>query len=261
MAIVKIDTRELQAFSKAMQRLQKEAPTDAVRAALNGLAADGKDKAKRSMQADFTLRNRWTENSLRTSQANQRNPKSMHSKVGSIQPYTATQEEGGKAKPESGKHQTIPTLAARGGNRKRIPSLGRKPGSKIPMVPYQEPKNHIGGPRQDMIVQAKYAARMWTKHFYWDTGKRQGIFEVQGQFAPRKVRQSTYAPKGSSGPKQKRSQFSDLQIRMVYDLTRSSVQEPKKTWMLDAIHMIRPDTTLAKAMASAFEKRKGNGKR
>jgi len=258
MAIVKIDTRELQAFSKAMQRMQKEAPTDAVRAALNGLAADGKDKAKRSMQADFTLRNRWTENSLRTSQANQRNPKSMHSKVGSIQPYTATQEEGGKAKPTSGKHQTIPTLAARGGNAKRIPSLGRKPGSTIPLRAQQDPKNPTGGPVQRMLVQAKYTLMTGSNYMYWDTGKRKGIFEVQGQFAPRKARQSTYT-KGAQRQKQKA--FSDLQIRMVYDITRSSVQEPKKTWMLDAIHMIRPDTTLAKAMASAFEKRKGKGKR
>jgi len=72
---------------------------------------------KKSIRSKFTLRNKYTENSVRYYKANPKKTISkMNAVTGSVSPYMDEQEFGGYRRPKKGRAVPVATLAARGGN-------------------------------------------------------------------------------------------------------------------------------------------------
>ena len=75
------------------------------------------------LASEFTLRNQYTERSLRISLARvSSSGKAGYAKIGTVSPYLPLQERGGIRRPVRGRMVPVPTVAARLGNwRKPVP--------------------------------------------------------------------------------------------------------------------------------------------
>lgn len=88
---------------------------------INTVAGFAHVQSVRNVRDRMTLRNAYTERSIRFYKAN---PKANSAKInaitGSIQPYMATQETGGYRRPKRGRKVPVATLFARGGSSTRV---------------------------------------------------------------------------------------------------------------------------------------------
>lgn len=100
---VKIDDRGLKQFTEAME---KQVPF-ATALALTRTAGQGQDRVREELPKHFTLRNKFTEGSIRFKRAEKRDWPNCKAIVGTISPYLEIQEEGGD-KTADGKAFAIP---------------------------------------------------------------------------------------------------------------------------------------------------------
>jgi hypothetical protein len=105
-----VDTRS---YMQAMRIIGRDALPRAVAAALNAPAEAITRESRRNVERRMIVRTRFTLNSIRQDRtARGRNFRTMHSRVGSISPYLAIQDEGGTIRAQDQKIP-IPTLQAR----------------------------------------------------------------------------------------------------------------------------------------------------
>lgn len=104
---VKVDSRALQAAlsGKAQKKVKW-----AIAKGLTAVAVRARDYEKAHLSDDFTIRNRWVENSIRMTMAT---PKTLEARVGSVDDYMVAHEGGGKKKPKSGKESVSVPVGAR----------------------------------------------------------------------------------------------------------------------------------------------------
>lgn len=93
----------------------------AVAETINTVAGFAHVQSIRNVRERLTLRNQYTERSIRFYKAS---PKADASKInaitGSVQPYMALQETGGYRRPKQGRKAPVATLRARGGSATRV---------------------------------------------------------------------------------------------------------------------------------------------
>jgi len=113
-------TDDFASWHRKIERMGAEALPKVVAATVNVVAGAAHSRSRGNLRRDFTLRNTWTERSLRYWKAN---PKERIGRInavtGSASPYLPIQEKGGTVR---AKKASIPiaTKAARGGTKTRV---------------------------------------------------------------------------------------------------------------------------------------------
>lgn len=211
--MVKIDTKDLMKLERRLGAIRRTAIPYAERAAVNGMAFEGRANSVASIQRNFTLRNRWTVSGLRVDKATAGKP---YAEMGSLRPYMETQELGG-SKRRKGKHGVpIPTSFAAGMGLKRRPRT--RPVRKINyMTNIRLPGGRRHGKNQKQANAI--AARKAAPYAYFKTTRAEGIFKIQGRKA-----------------------------KMVYDLSRPSVDITRRPWLRPAVASIQAETHFYKAL-------------
>lgn len=211
-----VDDKDIKRFERDLKTFASRAYPFATKATINTAAFRTQKVARERISRDLTLRNKFTQQSIRVEQAKGLNVKTQAAFVGSIADYMADQEFGGTKRRKGSEGVAIPTsysagqgLAAR--PRTRLP---RKP-NRLQSIRLKQQRRKGSNRVQRNLVAIKQAATSGSKFVFLDLQKSKGIFKVIG---------------GKRRPK----------IRMVHDLTRTSVRIPRKPWLAPSVDQVTP---------------------
>lgn len=202
-----VDTKDVKKLERDLKTFASQAYPFATRQTINDAAFQTQRIARADVRSDMINRNRYTEQSIRVEQARTLAVSRQSATVGSIADYMETQEFGGVKTKNGSEGVAIATSysAGQSGERTRLP---RKP-NKLANIQLQKRTRPGHSRKQKNLVAVLTAATSGHKFVFLDLGKRKGIFRVTG---------------GKRNP----------QVRMVHDLTRSSVRIPKNPWLKPA---------------------------
>jgi len=225
-----IDDRQIKAAEAKLKTFARKSIPFATRNTLNKAASTTWQKARANVEAGFVLRNKFTIGSIRyESEKRELDIDKQETRVGSIADYMEEQEFGG-VKVKRGKHGVpIPTSFAAGQDgqkpRTRLPSrsnkLGRIQLTKTGTI-NRRPKNT----RQATLFAVYNAVATKKRFIYLRLGRgTQGIFKVTG---------------GRLNKSHRRGPIPGAKLRMVYDLSRGSVNIPANPWLSTAVDDVVP---------------------
>ena len=211
---IKVDTSELVGLEIDLGRLYKAAIPYADVDAKNRIARDLKNNWQGEMRSKFTLRNTFTERSLRVVKASMQNPVAT---VGSISPYLDKQEDGGQIRSKGRWGKPVPTAAARIGEdpSRLISSPYKLKNVRLPKRAHRARRGGRGAANRAAVVAAAQAGGR-NRFAFLDLGRRKGIFRVRGRATKRR---GTYA----------------LQVRMIADLSNRTIRIPAHPTLQPAI--------------------------
>jgi hypothetical protein len=205
-----VDDKQIKRYERDLKAFASRAYPFATRQTVNASAFKAREIAQGNVRANMVTRNKWTERSIQVDKTSTLNVQRQTAIVGSMADYMETQEFGGTEKSSSGKGVAIATSYSAGqeGQRPRT-RLPRRP-NKMAAIQLQKRRKKGTSRVQQNFIAVREAAASGTKFLYLDLGRRRGIFRVTG---------------GKRKPK----------IKMVHDLTRSSVAIPKNPWLAPAV--------------------------
>lgn len=212
MADVSVSLDDLRKLERSLDRFASRSLPYAVRNGLNTTAFTArKEWVDNQLPKAFTLRNKYTARSIRVDKATGRNLLTMQARVGSVLDYMGEQEEGFTTR-RKGKHGVaIPTSAAAGQGKKRIPRTRTiRQGNYLAVL--NVAKTTSGARRRRNAVAIILAGKTGGVAFL-DLGRRKGLFRVTG------------AKRG-------------FRIRMLYDLSKATTKtkaHPTLQPTLDAV--------------------------
>lgn len=201
---IRVDLRDFKRLSDDLEKMAKRAIPYAIRDTLNGSAFALQKGWRGEVKRTFTLRNRYTEQSIRVDKAQGTSIAGMKAVTGTIAPFMPDQEEGGTVRGR-GAHKAIPSAAAAGGalgaKRKSVVRSGFRL-SSIQVT--QRPLPKYGRRRQNAVAMA-IAIRKGERFALLNRIKSKGraIFEVKG------------------GKRSGRA-------RLIWDVSRGSVKVPRE---------------------------------
>lgn len=112
------ESPEFRKYKEKLLKLGADILPRVVAESINAVAMAAHEKSGQNVRSRFTLRNKYTERSLRYYKANPKaDYKKINAKTGSISDYMDEQESGGYRKPVSGSKAPEATLTARGGKK------------------------------------------------------------------------------------------------------------------------------------------------
>ena len=111
---VSADTKELHRLARKLERVREKGLPHAARNTLNRYAFEARGLWQEEMRKHFTLRNRYTERSVRVGKARGMQVRTLEARVGSVADYLEDQEHGGTRTAKQGKHKPIPNRPAAG---------------------------------------------------------------------------------------------------------------------------------------------------
>jgi len=178
----------------------------AERNTINDMAFKTRHDGIENVRNQMTLRNRWTEGSIRVQMARRTTDAA---RVGSFQDYMADQEFG-STRTRKGKHGVpIPTAYASGEGQTSMPRK-RLPRATNKLSRLKLRNTRLGGnKRQRNAIAVRQAVKTGRREIFMDTGRKQFIARVTG------------------GKRQAR-------VRVLYDLSRGSTPIPRNPWLLPA---------------------------
>ena len=200
----RIDSSEIDKLQADLEKLKERALPFATKNTLNEAAFIAQKRSKRTIKRELTLRNRFTERSIRVEKARTLNMRRQESVVGSTADYMEDQEFG-KTETGQSKHGVpIPTSYA-AGQQGAVPRtrLVRRPNR---LASIRLSKTKFKNIRAKNTAKIKAAARSGHKYLFLDLGRSKGIFKVLG------------------GKRKQR-------IKMVWSLKRKSVRIPARPWL------------------------------
>lgn len=194
---VDIDTREIRALERDLERASTRAFPYAIRDALNSQAFAVRKQWQGEIEKAFTLRNAYTVRSIRVDKASGISLATMQSVVGSVAPYMGDQEDGATVRGR-GKHKAIPAPGAAG-----LPAGG--PRTKIvrsrfyhQAINVQRPNATRGTQKQRNIAVLSKARRKGEKFALLERdGGGKGLYRVMGSKRKLKSRLLWDLSKGS----------------------------------------------------------------
>jgi hypothetical protein len=137
----RFETKQFKAYKRKLEMLGADVLPRVIAETINVVAGFAHVQSIRNVRSRFVNRNRYTENSVRFYKAN---PKAKIWKInaisGSISDYMDEQDSGGERVPKQGGKVPVATLAARGGDPKRVVRKANKAGQL-------GPNQFIGTPR------------------------------------------------------------------------------------------------------------------
>lgn len=227
-----INTREIKRLEGDLKAFAARAYPFATKSTINSTAFLAQKEARAGVKREMVVRAKFTTNSILVEQARTLNVRRQMATVGSIADYMETQEFGG-TKTKTGKEGVaIPTSFAAG------QGLRKQPRTRLPTREHAltaiklRRKRKRGATRgQRNFALVRQAATGGNKFIFMDLGRRKGIFKVTG---------------GKRGAR----------VRMVYDLSRQSVNIPAQPWLAPAVARTRPAVPGIYAKALRFQLRR-----
>ena len=183
--MIQFDDRNLKRYARTLARDTKHGLPFAVRNSLNRIAFDARKAWQGTIRDTFILRNQWTERSIQVDKVRGGNSNiaGMQSVVGSRNPYMATQESGGVLSGK-GKHgKGIPTSAASGEGKGKVPRRRQVRGKyKLGNIKIgRRPSKGFKSTRQEIAANVRMAAKAGSRYVFLDVeSKGTGIYELTG---------------------------------------------------------------------------------
>lgn len=175
MAHFDVDTKELKRYQEDLLQLSRKAWPYATRQTVNDVAFQARREWQHEITFSFTLRNRFTANSVRVVPTRAKSISRQEAIVGSVAPYLKTQEDGGVLRGK-GEGKAIPTKAARVG---ASPSrLVRRP-NKVSKIKLHMRRS--GSERQQNAARIRKASTSGSGFALIEKGEKRGIFKVKGK--------------------------------------------------------------------------------
>jgi hypothetical protein len=172
---VNADTKAMGLYAQDLKKLSTVAIGFAVAQAMTDVARQAEREWKQELSERFTLRNRWTQGSIRSIGAKPVPGGTTHSTVGSMAPYLRTQEDGGTLHGKNGGAKSIPVDWARVG--KSHAKLVAKPNQarNIDLLPGRAKSS-----RRRNASAITQATRKGRKYVFLEKGNKRGIFKLTG---------------------------------------------------------------------------------
>jgi hypothetical protein len=223
---VEVDMRQFRELATRFEQLGSRSLPFAMRNALNAVAFDARAEWQKRIKRSMTLRNKYTERSLRVEKVQTNRLADMQARVGSTLDYMAKQELGGRESAK-GKHGVpIPTSSAAGQAMKARPRT--KVVRRKNYLSAIQLARSVGGIRQRRnAVAIKLAKEKTGGVAYLDLGKRKGLFAI---------------------PKGKRAK-----PRMLYDLSRKNVRVRPRPTLEPTVGAVGPRILIHAERAIAYE--------
>lgn len=207
-----VRAKSIRIFESQLKAFRERALPFATKQAINSYAFKAQSIARDGLKSDFVLRNRFTASSIRVNQTRSLNIKEQESSVGTTVDYMREQEFGGH-KTKQGKHGvTIPTSASAGLAESAKPRT-RVPRPRLKMSSIRLSKSSrskYSSQKQANVVAIKQALARSQKFVYLELKNRKGIFQIRGS-------------------------KKNWQLRMLYDLTRTSISFRARPWLAPAV--------------------------
>lgn len=207
-----IESDDIYKLERDLTKFKKRALPFATKKTLNDAAFAQQKIIRADLNDKFILRNAYTRQSIRVDRAQTLRVARQEAITGSTAEYMEDQEFGG-LKRKSGKHGVaIPTSYAAGQSMKLKPRT-RRISKKHRLSSIRLSSRKYANKKQEIVLKVRHAVQSGQKYFYHDFGnkKKKGIFKVIG---------------GSK--RSKRGWPGRAKIRMVYDLSETSVDIPKE---------------------------------
>lgn len=192
-----VDTKDHKKLHKDIAKAQRSVPY-AMRNALNDCAFHLRETWQMEIRAAFTLRNKFTERSIRVDKATGADPRSMQAVTGSVALFMGDQEEGATVRGR-GKHKAIPGPGAAGMKAGAKRTKVVRPQFRLGAINVNHPSlGRYGRRRQNAIVLA-IAIRKGERFALLNRakGRGRGIFEVKGLKRKAKTKLLYNVSKGS----------------------------------------------------------------
>ncbi len=221
--MLSVDMRKLVKLELTLERFSKTAVPFASRQTLNQLAFQTRQQYLSNARSKLTLRNKFTERSIRFDKTRSLNMGTMETRAGSVQQYMATQEFGGTEVSAGKQGVAIPTNVAatgsRGTNRvKDVRSAMRRKNIRL-----RRKTTRAKTKAQRIRVRMIDAIKSGNRFIFLDLGRRKGIFRVVGGSRRRKVGKGV---------------LRGAKLHMVYDLTRKSINIPRNAMLGPAVKQV-----------------------
>lgn len=217
--MIDIDVKEVKQYESDLKTFARKAFPYATRSAINGMAFAAQKRGRENLRSDMTLRNRYSEQSVRVEQARSLTVSRQEAIAGSIVEYLEAQEFGGTTD-RRGAHKTvIPTGYAAGqeGARPRT-RLPRKV-NKLTNVKLRQRvrKGEFASRRQEAFLRALLAAQEGDKFVYIPAGgdASSGIYRVWGT-------------------RKRKGRYRGVKLKMVYSFRRAPSRIPRNAWLRPA---------------------------
>lgn len=205
-----IDDREIKGLERKLGELNERAIPFATRHTINTVAFNTMRTAKLNARVKMTMRNKWTEQSIRVERSKSLEIKRQAASVGSVADYMEDQEFG-TTRTKKGRHGVPIATGYAAGQEGQQPRtrLPRK-ANKLANIRTRRGRKSGTNRVQRNKVAILQAAESGDRFVFLDLGRRRGLFRLVG---------------GKRRPR----------IKMVYDLSRTAVNIPRNPWLQPSV--------------------------
>ena len=208
--MIDIDMREIDRLKRGLERVAKKAIPYATRNTLNAAAFATQRTSREEVKDEMTLRNRFTLQSIRVEQTRTLNIRQQAAIVGSTADYMEDQEFGTVKTKKGSQGVTIATSYSAGQGESRPRTRLPRRANTMASIRLSHRRNRGTSRKQRNLIAIMSAAESGQKYVFLDLGRTKGIFKVVG---------------GKRRPK----------IRMVHDMSRTSVVIPRNPWLAPSV--------------------------
>lgn len=206
--MIKINLKQVKEMEARLGDMKKIAVPFAVRNTLNQAAFQSQTVARRDIQRNMIIRNKFTKQSIRVETAKDlRRPEAV---VGSVEKYMETQEFGGTKSKKAKNGVPLATSFSSGEGR------GTKPRKKLSKPSNRLLNIQLGSKgkgrtrKQRNLFKVRQAAASGSKIVYLKTARAKGLYRVTG---------------GKRNP----------EVEMIFNLSRTSVKIKRNPWLRPAV--------------------------
>lgn len=209
-----IDDRDIKRMERDLKTFAERSLPFATKNTMNRSAFHAQKLAKADIRRDLTLRNKFTEQSIRVDQTKTLNIRRQEAVVGSTADYMEDQEFGGVKAKRGSEGVPIPTSYAAGQSENAQPRT-RMPRKANKMSSIRLKRRQLA----NLIAKVQGAVRSGRRYIFHEfTDTKVGIFKVVG---------------GSK--KTKRGWPKGAKLKMVWDMSRPAIRIPRNPWLSPAV--------------------------
>lgn len=238
MAMFSIKTDEINKLEDDLRQASKRTIPYATRNTVNKMAFVGMRIAKHHVNKNLTLRNKWTEKSIRVQTTKTLEITRQASVLGSTEDYMEDQEFGATKRRKGKEGVSIPTGYASGEGRTPKPRR-RLPRGRNQLRKIKLHNRRTGGKtkKQEILIRVRQAVKTGNRYIYLDTHRTKGIFRVL------------------SGTKKNPQK---ARLEMVYSLEHASVRIPRDPWLFPSVQKVKPHIPRIYAKSLEFQLKRLN---
>ena len=227
--MLSIDTKEIHLLESKLRRIAERAIPFATKSAINGGAFKAREMMQKNIREKMVTRNKFTERSVRVDTAKTLDISRQRATVGSVAPYMETQEFGGTER-KKGKHGVAIATTTASGEAEGVRPRRRVPRRANQLQNIRLRKRGKAGVsrRQANFMAVRQAIKSGDRTVFLDLQKHPGIYKITG---------------GKRNPR----------LRMLYDLSRSSVRIPATPTLGPAVRVAQGAMPLIYTKALRFQ--------